>query len=297
MKRALPWLVLLCAGVARAQTPEVAIFGGERGLEEGLDQQARQGRTNHPRSQAHHVDVVMLDRLKRRVAVVTHRRAHARELAGGDGHARAAAADDDAAVGLAVPDGGRHCLGNIRVVHGRAGVGAQVDDFVPLLGHHAGQIAFHLESGVIGANRNSHRQILAGLTRAGEAGGAGRAGRAAPPHWPHRPSYTVNMHDKPSRWGVGLAAALLATAGLAAQGTPAQQKPLLAVSPDAIVQHDGRSVVYVVRDGHAVAVPVTPGAKVGDVTAISGDVKSGEKAVAKPAPSLANGALVKTAAK
>jgi len=84
---------------------------------------------------------------------------------------------------------------------------------------------------------------------------------------------------------------------LSQEVTPQQQKPLLAVSPDAIVQRDGRSVVYVVRDGHAVAVPVTPGVKVGDVTAISGDVKSGEKAVAKPAPSLTSGALVKTAAK
>ncbi|HKT80208.1 MAG TPA: efflux RND transporter periplasmic adaptor subunit [Vicinamibacterales bacterium] len=84
---------------------------------------------------------------------------------------------------------------------------------------------------------------------------------------------------------------------LSQEVTPAQQKPLLAVNPDAIVQHDGRSIVYVVRDGRAVAVPVTPGVKVGDVTAISGDVKSGEKAVAKPDPSLANGALVKTAAK
>ena len=84
---------------------------------------------------------------------------------------------------------------------------------------------------------------------------------------------------------------------LSQEVTPAQQKPLLAVNPDAIVQHDGRSIVFVVRDGHAVAVPVTPGVKVGDVMAISGDVKSGEKAVAKPAPSLASGALVKTAAK
>ena len=84
---------------------------------------------------------------------------------------------------------------------------------------------------------------------------------------------------------------------LSQEVTPEQQKPLLAVSPDAIVQRDGHSLVYVVRDGHAVAVPVTTGVKVGDVTAISGDVKSGEKAVAKPGPSLASGALVKTAAK
>ena len=41
--------------------------------------------------------------------------------------------------------------------------------------------------------------------------------------------------------------------------TPEQQKPLIAVSADAIVQRDGRTVVFVVRDDRAVAVPVTPG--------------------------------------
>ena len=79
--------------------------------------------------------------------------------------------------------------------------------------------------------------------------------------------------------------------------TPEQQKPLLAVKPDAIVQRDGRTVVFVVRDDKAVAVPVTPGIKIGEVTAITGDVKSGEKAVASPPPALASGALVKIAAK
>jgi RND family efflux transporter MFP subunit len=83
---------------------------------------------------------------------------------------------------------------------------------------------------------------------------------------------------------------------LSREVTPEQQKPLVAVHPDALVQRDGRTLAFVVRDGHAVAVPVTPGIKIGDATAISGDVKSGEKAVLKPAPSLANGALVKTAA-
>jgi len=76
-----------------------------------------------------------------------------------------------------------------------------------------------------------------------------------------------------------------------------QQKPLVAVSSDALVQRNGRTEVFIVRDGHAVAVPVTPGTKIGDTTAIGGDVKSGEKAVLKPAPSLQNGAPVQTAAK
>jgi len=79
--------------------------------------------------------------------------------------------------------------------------------------------------------------------------------------------------------------------------TAEQQKPLVAVNTDAIVQRDGRTVVFVVRDGKAVAVPVTPGIKIGDVTAITGAVKSGERAVANPPPTLANDALVKIATK
>jgi RND family efflux transporter MFP subunit len=84
---------------------------------------------------------------------------------------------------------------------------------------------------------------------------------------------------------------------LSQEVAPEQQKPVVAVNPDAIVQRDGRSVVFVMRDGRAVAVPVTPGLKINDATAIAGDVRAGEKAVSKPAPSLATGALVKTAEK
>ena len=79
--------------------------------------------------------------------------------------------------------------------------------------------------------------------------------------------------------------------------TAEQQKPLVAVNTDAIVQRDARTVVFVVRDGKAVAVPVTPGIKIGDVTAITGALKSGERAVANPPPALASDALVKTATK
>lgn len=84
---------------------------------------------------------------------------------------------------------------------------------------------------------------------------------------------------------------------LSQEVTPEQQKPLVAVNPDAIVQRDGRSVVFVVRDNKAVAIPVTPGIRIGDLTAITGEVKSGEKAVARPPETLVNGALVKVAAK
>ena len=82
---------------------------------------------------------------------------------------------------------------------------------------------------------------------------------------------------------------------LSQEVTAEQQKPLVAVASDAIVQRDGRSVVYVVRDGRAVEVPVTPGAKIGDTTAVAGDVKPGEKAVAHPSPALRRGAPVEAA--
>jgi hypothetical protein len=55
--------------------------------------------------------------------------------------------------------------------------------------------------------------------------------------------------------------------------------------------------VFVVRDGHAVAVPVTTATKIGDTVAIEGAVKPGEKAVQKPGAALANGALVHMAAR
>src|SRR5213076_2782632 len=56
---------------------------------------------------------------------------------------------------------------------------------------------------------------------------------------------------------------------LSQEVTAAEQKPLVALNPDAIVERDGRTVVLVVRDGRATAVPVTPGAKVGDMTAVT----------------------------
>ena len=79
--------------------------------------------------------------------------------------------------------------------------------------------------------------------------------------------------------------------------TPEQQKPLTAVAADAIAQRDGASVVFVVREGIAVAVPVTPGPKLGDLVAIRGDVKSGDKAVQKPPADLASGTRIKVATK
>ena len=84
---------------------------------------------------------------------------------------------------------------------------------------------------------------------------------------------------------------------LAQEVTALQQKPLLAVSPDALATHDGATVLFVIRDGKLERVPVQRGATLGDVVAIEGAVKTGEKVVLKPAGELKTGTPVKVASK
>jgi RND family efflux transporter MFP subunit len=76
-----------------------------------------------------------------------------------------------------------------------------------------------------------------------------------------------------------------------------QQQPLTAVNPGALATRQGRTVVFVVRDGAAIEVPVTAGARVGGVVAIAGAVKAGDKAVQNPAPDLVDRAPVRIAQK
>ena len=84
---------------------------------------------------------------------------------------------------------------------------------------------------------------------------------------------------------------------LSQEVSAAQQQPRLAVAPDALVARDGGEVLFAVRDGKAVEVRVVRGEKIGDLVAISGEVRSGEKAVAKPPADLQSGTLVKVAQK
>ena len=79
--------------------------------------------------------------------------------------------------------------------------------------------------------------------------------------------------------------------------TADQQRPLLAVLPDALAARESGTVLIAIRDGKAVEVPVRRGTKVGDLVAITGDVASGDKVVLRPAADLKPGALVKIAPK
>ena len=79
--------------------------------------------------------------------------------------------------------------------------------------------------------------------------------------------------------------------------TAQQQRPLLAVHPDALATRDATDVLLVIREGKVTEVRVVRGEKVGDLVAIMGDVRAGEKAVLKPTADLKTGTLVKVAQK
>ena len=72
--------------------------------------------------------------------------------------------------------------------------------------------------------------------------------------------------------------------------------PRVAVPASAIVERDGRKVVFAVRERRAVELPVQTGASVGDLIQVDG-VKAGEKVVLKPSERVRGGAELATAAK
>lgn len=75
-----------------------------------------------------------------------------------------------------------------------------------------------------------------------------------------------------------------------------ERKPLVAINPDAVVERDGRRVVFLMADGIARQVVVTTGEKLGDNIAVGG-VKPGDKVVLRPPPNLHDGARITQAQK
>jgi len=72
-----------------------------------------------------------------------------------------------------------------------------------------------------------------------------------------------------------------------------QRAPRPAVSPAAIVERDGRRVVFVVRDRRVSAVPVQTGNKIGDVIELTQGPPPGDKVVLRPPDGLKDGMPVR----
>ena len=77
----------------------------------------------------------------------------------------------------------------------------------------------------------------------------------------------------------------------------ADRKPRPAVNPAAVVDRDGRSVIFVVRGGVVARIPVQTGARLGDLIEIQGGAQAGDKVVLRPPAKLKDGASVIAAGK
>jgi RND family efflux transporter MFP subunit len=79
---------------------------------------------------------------------------------------------------------------------------------------------------------------------------------------------------------------------LSQPATDADQQPLLAVNPKAVVERDGKKRVFRVKDDRVEVVDVTPGRVIGESLEIKGEVKSGDKLVLSPPDKLVAGVQV-----
>lgn len=77
----------------------------------------------------------------------------------------------------------------------------------------------------------------------------------------------------------------------------AERTARMVVQPAAVVERDGGSVVFVVKDGKAVRVAVKSGMKIGELVEVVGKVAVGDKVVVRPPEKLRDGSAVATASK
>lgn len=77
------------------------------------------------------------------------------------------------------------------------------------------------------------------------------------------------------------------------QEMPADERSArVVVQPFAIVERNGKRVVYVIKDGKAVETTVVTGAKIGELFEVKSGIKPGERIVARPPEKLHDGAAV-----
>ena len=79
--------------------------------------------------------------------------------------------------------------------------------------------------------------------------------------------------------------------------TRAEERPKIAVTPAALAERDGRKLLFVIKDGKVKGIPVTVGARIGDLVEVTSGVKAGETVVVRPLEKLRDGMKVKLAEK
>ncbi|MFH1021183.1 MAG: efflux RND transporter periplasmic adaptor subunit, partial [Pseudomonadota bacterium] len=71
-----------------------------------------------------------------------------------------------------------------------------------------------------------------------------------------------------------------------------EQKPGTTVNPEAVVERNGRKVVFLVKDNRVVETPVELGAKIGDAVEVKSGVKAGDSVVLHPSEKLRDGSRI-----
>src|SRR5438445_3303910 len=140
-----------------AKPAKVALLAGEAGSDEGARKIPRQGLADDAGSEAEDVHVVVLHALMRAVGVVAEAGPHAADLVGRDRGADAAAADENAPLGLSVGHRVRHRRRGVGViVVGVEPGGAQIEHRVPVLPEHLGEGILEGQAGMIASDRDFH---------------------------------------------------------------------------------------------------------------------------------------------
>lgn len=74
--------------------------------------------------------------------------------------------------------------------------------------------------------------------------------------------------------------------------TPEEQRPKIILGPDTIVTRNGNSFVFVVKEDHAIKIPITIGIQTGNMVEILDGIKVGDRVVVNPPESLNDGSKV-----
>ena len=113
-----------------------------------------------------------------------------------------------------------------------------------------------------------------------------------------RAKATVNVKVRFVDKDVRILPEMSAKVAFLSKETPeAERAPRTVVSLAALVERDGRKVVFVVREGKAVQVALQTGAAYGEALEVKQGLKPGDKVVLKPSEKLRDGTAVSVAAK
>jgi multidrug efflux pump subunit AcrA (membrane-fusion protein) len=81
---------------------------------------------------------------------------------------------------------------------------------------------------------------------------------------------------------------------LARDIAPDERQPVTVVPTSAVIEQDGRTLVYRVRDGYALATPVSLGRRFVDLTEVNAGLTVGDRIALQPGDAIKNGVKIRS---